>query len=174
MLPHSLPPPVTSLDGRSGGVAGLSKQARVSSCRPKSHVSLSLQRGDTSVLFTCEDQCPSFRASSVVSLGGSEEDDGNDAMSLAASDMEEWSKPAEDPATLLQSEPDDFRRGLDSELIRVLSKAIEELGFDRPSPHAAASMSGSCSWGAASGPETSSVFLEVHDKLTKLWRAPFD
>lgn len=46
----------------------------------------------------------------MVSLGGTEEDDGDDAMSLAASDMEEWSKPAENPATLLQSEPDDFRR----------------------------------------------------------------
>lgn len=103
---------------------------------PKSHVSLSLQRGDSSVVFIREDQCPFSRASSIVLFGGYEEDDGDDAMSLAASDTEEWSKPAEDPATLMQSEPDDFRSGLESKLIRVLSKAIEELGLDWPSPHA--------------------------------------
>ncbi|ROL45618.1 Interferon-induced very large GTPase 1 [Anabarilius grahami] len=66
----------------------------------------SYKRGDSSVLFAREDQCPSSRGSSIDLFGGSEEDDGDDSMSLAASEMEKCSKPAEDPATLLQSEPD--------------------------------------------------------------------
>lgn len=114
----------------------------MSSRRPKSHVSLSPQRGDSSVLFIHEDQCPSSRASSIVLFGGFEEDDGDDAMSLDASDTEEWSKPAEDPATLLQSESDDFQPGLESELIRVLSKDQRLAQFSRKY------------------------------KLTKLWRSP--
>lgn len=37
-LPRSHPLPLTSLKGRSSGVAGLRKRARVSSCQPRSHV----------------------------------------------------------------------------------------------------------------------------------------
>ncbi|XP_056123931.1 major histocompatibility complex class I-related gene protein-like [Rhinichthys klamathensis goyatoka] len=49
-------------------------------------------REDSPVLFTSKDQCPSSGASGLVSFGGSEEDDSNDPMSLAASDIEKWSK----------------------------------------------------------------------------------
>lgn len=71
---------------------------------------------------------PPSGANGLGSFGWSKEDDADDAMSLAASDVEEWSKPAEDSATLPQNKLDDSQPGLDSELIRVLFNAFEELG----------------------------------------------
>lgn len=76
-------------------------------------------------------------------FGGSKEDDG---WSLAASDMEEWSKPRCGfchPATELARW---FPPCLDSKLIWVLSKAVQELGF---------------------------FFPVVHRDLTKTWQAPY-
>lgn len=97
------------------------------------HTSLSLQQEDSPVLFIREHQCPCSGASCLVSFGWPEEDD-NDAMSLAASDVEEWSKPGEDSATLPQIKPDDSQPGLDSKLIQVLSNAFEELGLKWSAP----------------------------------------
>lgn len=86
-----------------------------------SRASLYTQREDSLLLFICKDLCLSSGASSIVLFGCSEEEDSDDALSLAASDTGEWSIPVEDSTTLLQSRPDDSQPRLDSEVIRVLS-----------------------------------------------------
>lgn len=54
------------------------------------HASLSPHREVSPVLFSHPDQCPSAFMSDMVLFGGSEEDLQVDSMSLAASDMEDW------------------------------------------------------------------------------------
>ncbi len=51
-------------------------------------------------------------------------------MSLAASDAVELSGSMFDPATLPSMDPSDAKAGMDAELFRVLSKAVEELGLE--------------------------------------------
>ncbi|KAI2646361.1 Avirulence protein AvrBs3 [Labeo rohita] len=106
------------------------------------------QREGSPVLFARPDLCPSAAASDMVSFGGSE-DDLLDSMSLAASDAEELSGSVNDPAPLPSADTSDSRTrtGMDAELFRVLTRAVDELGLEwspQRSPHAASSMSGSC------------------------------
>ncbi|ROL44855.1 hypothetical protein DPX16_22672 [Anabarilius grahami] len=86
------------------------------------------------VHFYCPDQRPSAIASDLVSFGGCDEKPLDDSMSLAASDAEEWSGSPHDPATLPSLEPIDARSSIDSELTRVVSKAVEQLGFEWSAP----------------------------------------
>ncbi len=72
------------------------------------------------VLFIRPDQRPSASVSDLVSFGGSDDELADDSMSLVASDAEELSGSVTDLAA---------KAGMDAELFRVLSKAIEELGL---------------------------------------------
>ncbi len=95
----------------------------------------------------------------------------DDSLSLAASDAEELSGSVADPALLPPSASRSARLKADDELIRVMTKAVNELGLEWSLPEeqlAAGWMSGfyqvftlrQCS---------SPFFPEVHDKLTKSW-----
>ncbi|KAL0152774.1 hypothetical protein M9458_052497 [Cirrhinus mrigala] len=74
------------------------------------------QREDSPVLFARPDL-------DLVSFGGSE-DDMLDSMSLAASDTEELLGSVNDPAPL------PIGTGMDAELFRVLTRAVNELGLE--------------------------------------------
>lgn len=138
--------------------------------------SFSPPRGDSPVLFVQPDQCPSAAASDLVLFGGTEEELLEDSMSLAASDAEELSG-SPDPAPSMSSEPNRSKLGMDAELIRVLSRAVDELGLDWSPPEEPA-RSRLDEWflpGRQQAPRqrTAPFFPEVHDELTKSWRAPY-
>ncbi|KAI2664297.1 Platelet glycoprotein V [Labeo rohita] len=121
-------------------------------------------RRGSPVLFTRPDLCPSAAASDMVSFGGSE-DDMLDSMSLAASDAEELSGSINDPAPLPSADTSDPRSktGMDAELFRVLTRAVDELGLE---------------WSPPEEPPRSLLdewFLPgaVHEELTRSWRAPY-
>lgn len=88
--------------------------------------SLSPHRVVSPVLFSRPHQRPSAIVSDLVLFGGSEEDPLDDSMSLAASDTEDWAGLKNDPAPL----PIKARAGMDAKLLRVLSKAVKELGLE--------------------------------------------
>lgn len=134
--------------------------------------SFSPPRGDSPVLFVQPDQCPSAATSDLVLFGGTEEELLEDSMSLAASDAEELSG-SPDPAPSMSSEPNRSKLGIDAELIRVLSRAVDELGLDWSPPEEPA-RSRLDEWflpGRQQAPRqrTAPFFLEVHDELTKSW-----
>ncbi|KAL0186275.1 hypothetical protein M9458_017945, partial [Cirrhinus mrigala] len=113
------------------------------------------QREGSPVLFTRPDL-------DLVSFGGSE-DDMLDSMSLAASDAEEL-----DPRT---------KTGMDAELFCVLTRAVDELGLEW-SPPEEPPRSLLDEWflpGRRQAPrQRASPFLpEVHEELTRSWRAPY-
>lgn len=94
---------------------------------------LSLQCLDSLVYFTHEDQCPSSAASGLISLCVFEEEVvPDDSMSLMASDAEEWACSSEDPDTLPPKQA--TQPSMDSNLIRGLSKAVEDLDLDWSAP----------------------------------------
>ncbi len=77
------------------------------------------------VCFTREDQRPSLDLSGLVSIGASEEEIAiDDSMSLTASDADECVCSGEEPEAPPPSAP-----SVDSELIHVLTRAVEELGL---------------------------------------------
>ncbi|KAI2652720.1 ORF V: Enzymatic polyprotein [Labeo rohita] len=130
------------------------------------------------VLFTRPDLCPSAAASDMVSFGGSE-DDMLDSMSLAASDAEELSGSINDPAPLPSADTSDPRSktGMDAELFRVLTRAVDELGLEW-SPPEEPPRSLLDEWflpGRRQAPrQRASPFLpEVHEELTRSRRAPY-
>lgn len=84
------------------------------------------------MLFNHDDQHPSSGARGLVSFGRSEKDF-DDTPSLATS-VEKWPNPAEDSATPLSKEAGDTRPWLGSELVHVISKAVEELGLECSAP----------------------------------------
>ncbi|KAL0165908.1 hypothetical protein M9458_037752, partial [Cirrhinus mrigala] len=136
------------------------------------------QREGSPVLFTRPDLCPSAAASDMVSFGGSE-DDMLDSMSLAASDAEELSGSIYDPAPLPSADISDPRSktGMDAELFRVLTRAVDELGLEW-SPPEEPPRSLLDEWflpGRRQAPhQRASPFLpEVHEELTRSWRAPY-
>ncbi len=140
------------------------------------HVSLS-QREQSPVLFTQLDQRPSAAASDIISFVGSDNELDIDSLSLAASDAEELSGSVAEPALLPASASCSARLKADNELIRVMSKAVNELGLE---------------WSLPEEPSRSRLdecfflghhqdlhqrlfpfFPEVHNELTKSWRAPY-
>ncbi|KAI2645948.1 hypothetical protein H4Q32_025302 [Labeo rohita] len=154
-----------------------SKLGELTSAQPP-HASPSPQREGSPVLFTRPDLCPSAAASDLVSFGGSE-DDMLDSMSLAASDAEELSGSVNDPAPLPSSDTSDPRTktGMDAELFRVLTRAVDELGLEW-SPPEEPPRSLLDEWflpGRRQAPrQRASPFLpEVHEELTRSWRAPY-
>lgn len=114
------------------------------------------------MLFTHDDQHPSSGASGLVSFGRSEKDF-DYIISLATSDVEKWSNPAEDSATPLYKEVGDTRPWLGSELVHVLSKAVEELGLECSAPEEP----------QAPHQQPAPFFPEVHEELAKSWNAPY-
>ncbi len=137
--------------------------------------SLSPHREVSPVLFSQPDQRPSASASDLVSFGGSDNELADDSMSLAASDAEELSGSVTDPAP--SRLPSAAKAGMDAELFRVLSKAVEELGLEW-SPPEEPSHSRLDEWflpghRQATQQRPSPFFPEVHDELTRSWRSPY-
>ncbi len=98
-------------------------------------------------------------------------------MSLTASDAKELSGSVADPALLPSSAPSAAKVWMDAELLRVLSKAVEELSLEwfPPEEH---SLSRLDEWflpGRRQAPcqRSSPFFPEVHDELTRSWRSPY-
>ncbi len=141
------------------------------------HASLSPHREVSPVLFSQPDQHPSASVSDLVSFGGSDDELADDSMSLVASDAEELSGSVTDPAPSGLPAPSTAKAGMDAELFRVLSKAVEELGLEW-SPPEEPSRSRLDEWflpGRRQAPQQrpSPFFPEVHDELTRSWRAPY-
>ncbi len=110
-------------------------------------------------------------------LGGSDDELADDSMSLVASDAEELWGSATDPAPSGLPAPGAAKAGMDAELFRVLSKAVEELGLEW-SPPEEPSRSRLDEWfltGRRQAPQQrpSPFFPEVHDELTRSWRSPY-
>ncbi len=127
------------------------------------------------VLFSQPDQRPSASVSDLVSFGGSDDELADDSMSLVASDAEELLGSVTDPAP--SGLPNSSAAGMDAELFRVLSKAVEELGLEW-SPPEEPSRSRLDEWflpGRRQAPQQrpSPFFPEVHDELTRSWRSPY-
>ncbi len=134
------------------------------------------QREDSPVLFTQPDQRPSAAASDMISFGGSD-DEMDDSLSLAASDAEELSGSVTDPALLPLSSSRSARPRTDEQLVRVMTKAVNELGLEW-SPPEEPSRSRLDEWflpGRQQAPcqRSSPFFPKVHDELTKSWRTPY-
>ncbi|ROL45178.1 hypothetical protein DPX16_8307 [Anabarilius grahami] len=94
--------------------------------------SLSPQRAESPVLFTRKDQHPSSAASGMITFGGS--NDELDSMSLATSESSEWVNSGDDSAPPPLKATDDVRPRVDSKLMRVLTKAVQEHGLDWSAP----------------------------------------
>ncbi len=89
------------------------------------HASPSPQREHSPVLFTQHDQRPSAAASDMILFGASD-NEMDDSLSLAASDAEELSGSVTDPTLLPSSASRNARLRADEELIRVMTKAVNE------------------------------------------------
>lgn len=72
---------------------------------------------------------PSAGVRSLVRFCGS--DNGKDAMSLAASEGEDWSSAWMESSTPLQNEMEEHSK---AELLHVISKTVEELGLEWSPP----------------------------------------
>ncbi|XP_016131775.1 myosin-IIIb-like [Sinocyclocheilus grahami] len=101
---------------------------------PPPRALLSPQREGSPILFSQPDQYPSTAASDLVWFGGSECDAVDDSLSLAASNTEELSGSINDPAPPPPTEYSEPKPGMDGELIRILLKAVEELGLEWTPP----------------------------------------
>ncbi len=140
------------------------------------HASPSPQREHSPVLFTQHDQRPSAAASDMILFGASD-NEMDDSLSLAASDAEELSGSVTDPALLPSSASRNARLRADEELIRVMTKAVNELGIEWSLPEQP-SRSRLDEWflpglHQALRQRLSLFFPKVHNELTKSWRAPY-
>ncbi len=139
-------------------------------------VSQSPQREHSAVLFAQHDQRPSAAASYMILFGASD-GEMDDSLSQAAADAEELSGSVTDPALLPSSSSRNARLRADDELIRVMTKAVNELGLEW-SPPEEPSRIRLDEWfipgrHQALHQRSSPFFPEVHDELTKLWSAPY-
>ncbi len=91
------------------------------------------QREHSPVVFTQLDQRPSMAASDMISFSVSD-NELDVSLSLAASDAEELLGSVADPALLPSSASCCARMKPDDELIRVMSKAVNELGLEWSPP----------------------------------------
>ncbi len=111
--------------------------------------------------------CPPSNIEEFVSFGHEE---GDDAMSISASEKEDWA--GSEPDHLDSSEPSD----LQEELMRVLSKAVQELELTWSPPEEPV-RSKLDSWYFRSTRKADSrasvpFFPDVHEQLVKSWSAP--
>ncbi len=123
------------------------------------------------------DQHPSAAASDLVSIGGSDDGELDDSLSLAASEAEELLGSYNDPAPSQSTQPSASSPGMDADLFHVLSNAMEALGLEW-SPPEEPSRGHLDEWlfPARRQPprqRASPFFPEVHDAITKSWRAPY-
>ncbi len=112
----------------------------------------------------------------MISFGVSNNEQ-DDSLSLVASDVEELSGSVTDPALLPSSASRNARLRADEELIRVMTKAVNELRLEW-SPPEEPSRSRLDEWflpghHQALCQRSYPFFPEVHDELTKLWHAPY-
>ncbi len=133
------------------------------------------QREHSPVLFTQHDQRPSAAASDI-SFGVSD-NELDDILSLAASDAEELLGSVTDPALLPSSASRNARLRADEELIRIMTKAVNELGLEWSLPEEP-SRSRLEEWfllgcNQAFRQRSSPFFTEVQDELTESWRGPY-
>ncbi len=99
--------------------------------------SLSPHREVSPVLFSQPHQRPSASdhpLSDLVSFERSDNELADDSMSPVASDAEELSGSVTDPAPSGLPSPSAAKAGMDAELFRILSKAVEELGLEWSPP----------------------------------------
>ncbi|CAM4629912.1 unnamed protein product [Leuciscus chuanchicus] len=112
----------------------------------------------------------------AVDIESGGDDAEGDSCSILASDCEGWSGSIPDPAPSLQ-ESSGVRSTFDAELLRLLTKAVEDLGLDwsLPDEPAPSRLDGCFLPGRRSTPHTRPApFLpELHEELTKSWKAPF-
>ncbi len=111
--------------------------------------------------------CPPSNIEGFVSFGHEE---GDDAMSISALEKEDWA--GSEPDQLDSSEPSD----LQEELMRVLSKAVQELELTWSPPEEPV-RSKLDSWYFRSTRKADSrasvpLFPDVHEQLVKTWSAP--
>ncbi len=131
------------------------------------------KREHSPVLFTQHDQRPFVAASNMISFGVSD-NKLDDSLSLTASDAEDLSGSEIDSALLPSSATRNARFRADEELIRIMTKAVNELGLEWSLPEEP-SRSRLDEWfrlghHQALHQRSSPFFPEVHEKLTKLWR----
>ncbi len=139
--------------------------------------SLSPLREADPVFFSHAEQRPSATTSDMVSFRGSEIEILDDSMSLAASDREELSGSIDDPALPQSDKSSEPKPSSDAELFRVLSRAVDKLGQEW-SPPEEPTRSRLDEWflpGCHQAPRqrASPFFPEVHEELTRSWRAPY-
>ncbi|KAI2647602.1 ORF V: Enzymatic polyprotein [Labeo rohita] len=118
---------------------------------------------------------PSPGAQDMVSFGAMEDaEEGDDAISVAASEREEWSNSPLEYTAPHGSDAGDLHHG-DVELLRVLTKAVKELGMVW-APPAEPTRSRLDKWylqsdrGRKDTPRRPGPFFpEVHDEIAKSW-----
>ncbi len=141
------------------------------------HASPSPSREDSPILFEHTDQRPLADASDMVSFGAIKDELLDDSMSLIASDAEERLCSTADCAPSSCAEPSDSKPGLDAELLRILSKAVEELELEWSTPEKpiCSRLDESFLLGCHQAPRHrgSPFFPYLHKELTKLWHAPY-
>ncbi|ROL55046.1 hypothetical protein DPX16_20307 [Anabarilius grahami] len=162
---------------RQRGRATRRSELRELTSAQRCHASPSPTREQSPVMFSRPDQRPSADASDLVLFGASDKEPLDDSMSLAASETEGWVGESDDPAPLPPLEPIEHGQGMDAELFRILSKAVEELDLEWAPPEEP-SRSLLDEWflpGHRQAPRQRSApfFPEVHQELTKSWRAPY-
>ncbi|ROL46723.1 hypothetical protein DPX16_12616 [Anabarilius grahami] len=133
---HALPSPSSREPARKrqrGRVEQRPELCELTPAQPP-RTSPSPTREQSPVLFSRPELRPSAEASDLVSFGGSEDEPLDDSMSLVASETEGWAGESEDPAHLPTLEPIDYKPGMDAEIFRILSKAVEELDLEWAPP----------------------------------------
>ncbi|ROL45991.1 hypothetical protein DPX16_15550 [Anabarilius grahami] len=169
---RSLEPHARTATGQSDSARGF---ARAHVGPDPACLALSTSREQSPVMFSRPDQHPSADASDLVLFDASDEEPFDDSMSLAASETEGWVGESDDPAPLHPLEPIEHGQGMDAELFRILSKAVEELDLEWAPPEEP-SRSRLDEWflpGQAPRQRSAPFFPEVHQELTKSWRAPY-
>ncbi|RXN07830.1 mitogen-activated kinase kinase kinase kinase 4-like protein [Labeo rohita] len=132
----------------------------------------------SSVRFMTADLRPSPGTQGMVSFGAMEDaEEGDDAISVAASEREEWSNSPLEYTAPHGSDAEDLHHG-DVELLHVLTKAVKELGLVW-APPAEPTRSRLDEWylqsdcGRKDTPRRPGPFFpEVHDEIAKSWNAP--
>ncbi|XP_073720029.1 uncharacterized protein [Misgurnus anguillicaudatus] len=125
------------------------------------------------VTFVHEDQRPLPSASDMVSFGSGD----NVEMMSSSEELEDWAASDDDAHAATAAEEPTESRPHDSELIRILTKATAELDIHW-SPPSEPQLSRLDEWYLQPGRRQSSrqrqppFFPEVHQELTKAWRAP--
>ena len=104
-------------------------------------------------------------------------DEPTEVCSLVASDSEDWASSVDLPSANVSSQPSGKRAGIEAELMRLLTQAVESIGLDWEAPALPPRnrLDGRF-LGKDEAPSKSRAapFLpELHDEVSKSWNAPF-